>query len=75
MLDTDAGARSLTAADFTPAQADALHGRAPVGRRAGRSRQVRPVQGRHGEMRTEITEVRTEIANLDTRLSGRLAAA
>ena len=36
-------ARSLTAADFTPAQVDAFTDCPPAGRRAGRARHVRPV--------------------------------
>ncbi len=62
MLDTHAVARSLTAADFTPAQADAL---------TDAIRQAAE-QGDHvttDQFRTGIAEVRTEIASLDTRIS------
>jgi len=77
MLDTHAIARSLTAADFTPAQADALTDSLREVTEAGDH--VTPDQFKAGqaEVRTEIAElrveVRTEIANLDTRLSTQIA--
>ena len=84
MLDTHAVARSLTAADFTPAQADALTD--ALRRVAEHGDHVTSDQFKVGlaEVRTEIAnldtrlstqtaEVRTEIANLDTRLSTQIA--
>ena len=83
-LDTHAVARSLTAADFTPAQADALTD--ALRRVAEHGDHVTSDQFKVGlaEVRTEIAnldtrlstqvaEVRTEIANLDTRLSTQIA--
>ena len=76
MLDTHAVARSLTAADFTPAQADALTD--ALREFTERGDHVTPDQFKVGlaEVRTEIaelrSEVRTEIANLDTRLSAQI---
>ena len=66
MLDTHAVARSLTAAEFTPAQADAL------------TDALRSVveQGDHvtsDQFKAGIAEARTEIAGLDTRLSTQIA--
>ena len=78
MLDTHAVARSLTAADFTPAQADALTD--ALRDFAERGDHVTSDQFKAGqaEIRVEIaelrSEVRTEIANLDTRLSTQIAA-
>ena len=66
MLDTHAVARSLTAADFTPAQADAL---------VDALRQAAE-QGDHvtsDQFKAGLAEVRTEIAALDTRLSTQIA--
>ena len=63
MLDTPAVARSLTAADFTPAQAD---GRSPAGRRAGRARD-QPDQFKAGlaEIRAgQRTEIRPRVAGV-----------
>ena len=66
MIDTHAVAQSLTAADFTPAQADAI---------TDAFRRV----AEHGDYVTSdqfkvgLAEVRTEIANLDTRLSTQIA--
>ena len=66
MLDTHAVARSLTDAEFTPAQADAI------------TNAVR-LAAEHGDHVTSdqfkagLAEVRTEIAALDTRLSTQLA--
>lgn len=66
MLDTHAVARSLTDAEFTPAQADAI------------TNAVR-LAAEHGDHVTSdqfkagLAEVRTEIAALDTRLSTQIA--
>ena len=84
MLDTHAVARSLTAADFTPAQADALtdalreftergdHVTADQFK-AGQAETRAEIAELRSEQRTRISEVRTEIANLDTRLSTQIA--
>ena len=80
MLDTHAVARSLTAADFTPAQADALTDAlrefteqgdhvTPDQFKAGQAEVRSEITELRSEQRTQIAEVRTEIANLDTRLS------
>jgi septal ring factor EnvC (AmiA/AmiB activator) len=73
MLDTHAVARSLTAADFTPAQADALTDAFRLVVEQGEHVTSDQFKVGLAEMRaaqrTEIAEVRTEIANLDTRLS------
>ena len=80
MLDTHAVARSLTAADFTPAQADALTDAlrefteqgdhvTPDQFKAGQTEVRSEIAELRSEQRTQIAEVRTEIANLDTRLS------
>ena len=66
MLDTYAVAQSLTAAEFTPAQAAAV------------TAALRSVveQGDHvtsDQFKAGLAEVRTEIANLDTRLSTQIA--
>ena len=66
MLDTHAVARSLTAADFTPAQADAL------------TDALRSVveHGDHvtsDQFKAGQAELRAEIANLDTRLSTQMS--
>ena len=84
MLDTHAVARSLTDAEFTPAQADAITNAVRLA--AERGDHVTPSQFTAGlaEARTEIAaldtrlstqfaEVRTEIASLDTRLSTQFA--
>ena len=84
MLDTLAVARSLTAADFTPAQADALTD--ALREFTERDDHVTSDQFKAGqaEIRTEIAnldtrlsaqigDVRTEVANLDTRLSRQIA--
>ncbi len=66
MLDTQAVARSLTAADLTPAQADAI---------TNAARQA-VEQGDHvtsDQFKAGLAEVRTEIANLDARLSTQAA--
>ena len=86
MLDTHAVARSLTAADFTPAQADALTDalRLVVEQgdhvtsdqfKAGMAEMRAHQRTEIAEVRTEIAEVRTEIANLDTRLSTQISTA
>ena len=66
MLDTHAVARSLTDAEFTPAQADAITNAVRLAAEHGDH--VTPDQFTAGlaEVRTEIAEVRTEIANLRT---------
>ena len=66
MLDTHAVARSLTAAEFTPAQADAITNAVRLA--AERGDLVTSDQFTAG-----LGEVRTEIATLDTRLSTRIA--
>ena len=84
MLDTHAVARSLTDAEFTPAQADAIT--AAVRQAAEHGNQVTSDQfktglaelrtelaGQIAEQRADVAEVRTEIANLDTRLSTQIA--
>ncbi len=73
MLDTHAVARSLTDAEFTPAQADAITNAVRLAAEHGD--QVTSDQFKAGlaEVRTEIAEVRTEIAALDTRLSTQIA--
>ena len=67
MLDTHAVARSLTAADFTPAQADALTDALRLVVEQGDHVTSDQFKVGMAEMRTEIAEVRTEIANLDSR--------
>ena len=83
MLDTHAVARSLTAADFTPAQADALtdamrefteqgdHVTSDQFK-AGQAEVRAEIAELRSEQRTQFAEVRTEIANLDTRLSAQI---
>ena len=77
MLDTHMVARSLTAAEFTPAQADAITNAVRLA--AERGDLVTSDQFKAGlsEVRTEIaaldTRLSTQIANLDTRLSTRIA--
>ncbi len=66
MFDTHAVARSLTAADFTPAQADALTD----------ALRAAAEQGDHvtaDQFKAGQAEVRAEIANLDTRLSTQMS--
>ena len=79
MLDTHAVARSLTAADFTPAQADALTDALRLVVEQGKHVTSDQFKAGLAELRagqrTEIAEVRTEIANLDTRLSTQISAA
>ena len=73
MLDTHAVARSLTDAEFTPDQADAITNAVRLA--AEHSDHVTSDQLKVGlaEVRTEIAEVRIEIAALDTRLSTQIA--
>ena len=66
MFDTHAVARSLTAADFTPAQADALTD--AIRSAAEQGDHVTSDQFKAGQ-----AELRAEIANLDTRLSTQIA--
>ena len=73
MFDTHAVARSLTAADFTPAQADALTDAIRSAAEQGDHVTSDQFTAGQAEVRTEIAEVRTEIANLDTRLSTQIA--
>ena len=66
MFDTHAVARSLAAADFTPAQADALTD----------ALRAAAEQGDHvtaDQFKAGQAEVRAEIANLDTRLSTQMS--
>ena len=84
MLDTHAVARSLTAADFTPAQADALtdalrstveHGDHVTSDqfKAGQAELRAEIANLDTRLSTQISEVRTEVANLDTRLSTQIS--
>ena len=66
MLDTHAVARALTAANFTPAQADAITD-------ALREFTERGDHVTSDQFKAGLAEVRTEIANLDTRLSAQIA--
>ena len=82
MLDTHAVARSLTEADFTPAQADAITNAVRLAAEQGdavTSDQFKAglaeVRSEIAEVRSEIADVRTEIASLDTRLSTQIAEA
>lgn len=80
MFDTHAVARSLAAADFTPAQADALTDALRLAAdqgdhvtsdqfRAGQAELRAEIANLDTRLSTQIAEVRTEVANLDTRLS------
>ena len=80
MLDTHAVARSLTAADFTPAQADALTDalREFTERgdhvtsdqfKAGQAEVRAEIAEMRAEQRTQIAEVRTEIAEVRTEIA------
>ncbi len=84
MFDTHAVARSLTAADFTPAQADALtdaiRSAAEQGDhvtsdqfKAGQAELRAEIANLDTRLSTQISEVRTEVANLDTRLSTQMS--
>ena len=66
MLDTHAVARSLTAADFTPAQADALTD-------ALRSAVEHGDQVTSDQFKAGQAELRAEIASLDMRLSTQMS--
>ena len=74
MLDTHAVARSLTAADFTPAQADALTDALRLVVEQGdhvTSDQFKVGMAEmRAQQRTEIAEVRTEIADVRTEIAG-----
>ena len=84
MLDTHAVARSLTAADFTPAQADALTDALRLAAeqgdhvtsdqfKAGQAEVRAEIANLDTRVSTQLAEVRTEIAALDTRLSTQIA--
>ena len=73
MLDTHAVARSLTAADFTAAQADALTDALRLVAEQGDHVTSDQFKAGQAEVRAGIAEVRTEIANLDTRLSTQIS--
>ena len=80
MLDVHAVARSLTDAEFTPAQADAITNAVRLAAEHGDhvtpdqfTAGLAEVRAEIAEVRTEIAEVRTEIAGLDTRLSTQIA--
>ena len=64
-----ARARSLTDAEFTPAQADAITNAVRLAAEQGDHVTSDQFKAGLAEVRTEIAEVRTEIAALDTRLS------
>ena len=88
MLDTHAVARSLTDAQFTPVQADAItnavrlaaehgdHGDHVTSDqfKAGLAEVRTEIAALDTRLSTQIAEVRTEIAALDTRLSTQIAA-
>ncbi len=73
MLDTHAVARSLTEADFTPAQADAIT--SAVLQATERGDHVTADQFRAGiaELRTEITAQRAEAAGQISEIAGQVA--
>ena len=73
MLDTHAVARSLTDAQFSPAQADAITNAVRLAAEHGDHVTSDQFKAGLAEVRTEIAEVRTEIAALDTRLSMQIA--
>ena len=75
MFDTHAVARSLTEADFTPAQADAITNAVRLAAEQGDAVTSDQFKAGLAEVRSEIAEVRTEIASLDTRLSTQIAEA
>lgn len=72
MLDTHAVARSLTDAELTPAQADAITNAVRLAAEHGDHVTSDQLKVGLAEVRTEIAEVRTEIATLDTRLSAQI---
>ena len=73
MLDTHAVARSLTAAEFTPAQADAITNAVRLAAEQGDHVTSDQFKAGLAEVRSEIAAVRTETAALDTRLSTQIA--
>ena len=77
MLDTHAVARSLTDAEFTPAQADAITNAVRLAAEQGDHVTSDQFKAGLAEVRTEIaaldTRLSTQIANLDTRLSTQIA--
>ena len=77
MLDTHAVARSLTDAEFTPAQADAITNAVRLAAEHGDHVTSDQFTAGLAEVRTEIaaldTRLSTQIANLDTRLSTQIA--
>ena len=75
MFDTHAVARSLTEADFTPAQADAITNAVRLAAEQGDTVTSDQFKAGLAEVRSEIAEVRTEIASLDTRFSTQIAEA
>ena len=72
MLDTHAVARSLTAAEFTPAQADAITNAVRLAAEHGDHVTVDHFKAGVAELRTEIAgldgKLSTQIANVETRL-------
>ena len=68
MLDTHAVARSLTDAQFSPAQADAITDAVRLAAEHGDHVTSDQFKAGLAEIRTEIAGVRTEVANLETRL-------
>ncbi len=77
MLDTHAVARSLTDAQFTPVQADAITNAVRLAAEHGDHVTSDQFKAGLAEMRTEIaaldTRLSTQIAALDTRLSTQIA--
>lgn len=77
MFDTHAVARSLTAADFTPAQADALTDALRSAAEQGDHVTSDQFKAGQAELRAEIasldTRLSNQVANLDTRLSTQIA--
>ena len=73
MLDTHAVARSLTEADFTPAQADALTDAlrlaAEQGDHVTADQLKAETAAMRSELRTEIAAVRTEISGVRTEIA------
>ena len=77
MFDTHAVARSLTAADFTPAQADALTDALRSAVEHGDHVTSDQFKAGQAELRAEIarldTRLSNQVANLDTRLSTQMS--
>ncbi len=73
MLDTHAVAQSLTDAELTPAQADAITNAVRLAAEQGDPVTSDQFKAGQAEVKAEIAEVRTEIATLDTRLSTEIA--